>query len=104
AAAEMPLGRAFLAVDHRVPDANRAPARDFKTVGNAHDVDRIPAAARALAADRAIAALVGVGAVAVEGKPDRAAAAGAFETHRHWRYSGIGISCFFRKMRWWSGG
>src|ERR1700716_971674 len=82
-AAEMPLGRAFLAVDRRVPDADRTAALDLQRVGLAHDVDRITAAAGALAADRAIAALVGVGGVAVEREADRAAAARAFETDRH---------------------
>src|SRR5580704_15576088 len=79
----MPLGRAFLAVDHRVPDADRTSAGDLQAVGDTHDIDRIPAAARALAADRAIAALVGVGAVAVEREFNRATTARAFETHRH---------------------
>src|ERR1700730_17485368 len=98
----MPLGRAFLAVDHRVPDTDRTSAGDLQAVGDTHDIDRIAAAARAFAADRAVAALVGVGAVAGGRGFECAAAARALETHRHWRYSGI--RCFFKKIRWWSGG
>src|SRR6266581_8463681 len=82
-AAEMPRRRAGGAVDHRVPDPDRAPPLNLKSVRHSHDVDRIPAAAGALATDRAVAALVGVGGVAVEREAHRAAAARAFETDRH---------------------
>src|ERR1700687_1898904 len=82
-AAETPLGRAFLAVDHRVPFADRAAALDLQRLKIAHDVDRITAATGALAADRAVAALVGVGGLAGERKLARAAAAVALERYRH---------------------
>src|SRR5205807_6599850 len=75
--------RTFDTIDHRVPDADRAPTLHLKCARHPHDIDRISAAAGALAADRAIAALVGVGGVAVEREFDRAAAARAFQTHRH---------------------
>src|SRR5207248_7689373 len=65
------------------PFADRAAALEFERREIAHDVDSIPAAAGAFAADRAIAALVGVGGVAVERELDGAAAARAFEAHRH---------------------
>src|SRR5262252_8982157 len=81
--AETPFGRAFLAVDHRVPCADRAAPRDLQRGEIAHDVDRVTAAAGALAADRAIAALVGVGGMAVERELDHATAARTFETDRH---------------------
>src|SRR5262249_47982220 len=81
--AETSFGRAFLAVDHRVPCADGAAALDFQRREIAHDVDGVTAAAGALAADRAVAALVRVGGVAVEREFDGAAAARAFETHRH---------------------
>src|SRR4029077_17958499 len=58
-------------------------ALDLQRLKIAHDVDRITAAAGALAADRAVAALVGVGGWAVERELHRAAAARTFETHRH---------------------
>src|SRR6266436_2341421 len=52
-AAEMPRRRAGDAVDHRVPDPDRAPPFDLKSVRQAHDVDRIrAAAARAFETDR----------------------------------------------------
>src|SRR6478672_8548799 len=79
----MPVGRAFMAVDCCIPYPERAFAFHFKSVGSAHDIDRVSAATRALAANRAIAALIWVGRVAVDAEPDRAAATGAFETHRH---------------------
>src|ERR1700688_4338655 len=82
-AAEMPRRRAGGAVDHRVPDPDRAPPADLERLRHAHDVDRISAAAGALPADRAIAALVGVGGVAVERETDRAATARTLEADRH---------------------
>src|SRR5262249_57789588 len=81
--AVMPIGRAFMAVDRGIPYPKRAFAFHFKSVGLAHNVDRVSAATRALAADRAIAALIRVRRVAVDAEADRAAATGAFETHRH---------------------
>src|SRR3984885_15157238 len=77
------VGRARFAVDRRVPYPERALAAHFKRVGYPHDVDCITTAAGALAADRAIAALVGVRRMTVNCETDRAAATGAFETHRH---------------------
>src|SRR5579862_7831844 len=82
-AAEMPRCRAGGAVDLRVPDADRAPEFYLKCVGYTHDIDRIPAAAGAFSADRAIAPLIGVGGVAVEGETDCATAARGFEADRH---------------------
>src|SRR5215475_13697095 len=79
----MPIGRAFMAVDRRIPYPKRAFAFHFKSVGLAHNVDRVSAATRALAADRAIATLIRVRRVAVDAEADRAAATGAFETHWH---------------------
>src|SRR4051812_16782441 len=79
----MPLRRSGLAVDHGVPDADGAAALHLQARRVAHDVDRISAAAGALAANGAIAALIGVGGVAVERETHRAAAARAFKTHRH---------------------
>src|SRR5579872_17788 len=81
--AVIPVGRAFPPIDRRVPHADRLFAAYFKSVSYPHDVNCISAAARALAADRAIAALIGVGRVAVDREADRTAAARAFETHRH---------------------
>ena len=79
----MPVGRALIAVDRRIPYPERAFTFHFESVGEAHDIDRVSAATRALAADRAIAALIWVRRVAVDAEGDRAAATGAFETHRH---------------------
>src|SRR5262245_13450994 len=78
----MPVGRALMAVDRGIPYPKGAFAFHFKSVGLAHDIDRISAATRALSADRAIAALIRVRRVAVDAEADRAAATGAFETHR----------------------
>src|SRR5215469_15627846 len=73
------------AVDRRIPHPERAPAFDFESVGSGHDIDRVSAGARALAADRAIAALIRVRCVTVDAEADRSTATGAFETHRHLR-------------------
>src|SRR5215472_16879163 len=81
--AVMPVGRAFMAVDRRIPYPERASAFHSKSGGNPHDIDRVSTATRALAADRAIAALIRVRRVAVDAEADRAAATGTFETHRH---------------------
>src|ERR1700746_2907119 len=83
--AVMPVGRALMAVDRRIPCPERALAFHFESVGYAHDIDRLSAATRALAANRAITALIWVRRVAVDAEADRAAATGAFETHRHWK-------------------
>src|SRR5215471_6268969 len=85
ALAVMPVGRAFMAVDRCIPYPERAFAFHFKSVGYAHDIDRVSAPTCALAADRAIAALIRVRRVAVDAEADRAAATGAFETHRYWK-------------------
>src|ERR1700683_1500958 len=69
--AEMPVGRSLAAVDRRVPYAERAFAAHFKCVGYPHDIDCIPAATRALATNRAIASLIGVRGVTVDGETDR---------------------------------
>ncbi len=45
------------------------------------EVDRITAAALGLAANRAVAALVGVGVLAGQAERDRAAMAGSFKVH-----------------------
>src|SRR6185437_6169516 len=90
--AEMPVGRARRAVDRRVPDAQRAPARHLKRSRYPHDVDRVTATARALAADGAIAALIRVGGVAVDREAHGAAAARPFEAHRHRFILARGIS------------
>src|SRR6516162_9992559 len=79
----MSVGRALMAVDRCIPYPKPAFVLHFKSVGYAHDVDRVATATRALAADRAIAALIRVRRVAVDAEADRAAATGAFETHRH---------------------
>src|SRR3984893_10507668 len=79
----MPVGRAFTAVDRCIPQPERPFAFHFKSLGDAHYIDRLSAATRALAANRAIAALIRVRRVAVDAEADRAAATGAFETHRH---------------------
>src|SRR5215813_10745514 len=83
ALAVMPVGRASMAFDRCIPYPERGFAFHFKRVGYAHDIDRVSSATRALAADRAIAALIRVRRVAVDAEADRAAATGAFETHRH---------------------
>src|ERR1700739_3273767 len=83
ALAVMPVGRAFTAVDRCIPQPERPFAFHFKSLGDAHYIDRVSAAARALAADRAIAALIRVRRVAVDAEADGAAATGAFETHWH---------------------
>src|SRR5512133_1211533 len=72
-----------MAVDRRIPYPERAFALHFERVGEPHNIDRVSATTRALAADRAIAALIRVRRVAVDAEADRAAATGAFETHRH---------------------
>src|SRR5665213_2703252 len=79
----MTLGRALLAIDHRAPHPEGAPSRHLKSAGQPHNIDRISAAAGALAADRAIAALIRVGGVAVDGKAHRAAPARSVEMHWH---------------------
>src|SRR5262249_34143102 len=81
--AVIPVGRAFMAADRCVPYPERAFAFHSKSVGYAHNIDRVSAPTRALAADRAIAALIRVRRVAVDAEGDRAAATGTFETHRH---------------------
>jgi hypothetical protein len=83
ALAVMPVGRAFMAVDRCIPYPERGFAFHFDSVGYAHDIDRVSAAARALAADRAIAALIRVRRVALDAEADSAAATRAFETHWH---------------------
>jgi hypothetical protein len=66
-------------------DADRSLAFDLQRVRIAHDVDGEAAAARGLAADRAIAELVGIGRVALDAETHRLAAAGTFEQFRHVR-------------------
>src|ERR1700758_4602640 len=83
----MSVGRALMAVDRCIPYPKPAFALHFKSVGYPHDVDRVATATRALAADRAIAALIRARRVAVDAEADRAAATGAFETHRQLKTS-----------------
>src|SRR5262245_26196481 len=85
ALAVIPVGRPLVTVDRRIPHPERASAFDFESVGSAHDIDRVSAGARTLAADRAIAVLIRVRRVTVDAEADRSAATGAFETHRHLR-------------------
>jgi hypothetical protein len=47
------------------------------------EIDGVSAASLLLAADRAVAELVGHGRMAVDGEAHRAAAAGTFKSHRH---------------------
>src|SRR5690606_2300517 len=87
--AEIPLARAGLAVaavlvaDLGTVDADGAPALHLQAARQRAEIDGIAAAARRLAADAAVAELVGNGRVAVDGECDRSAAAGSFQTHRH---------------------
>src|SRR5205085_11137347 len=81
-AAKTSLGRAFLTINHRMPFADRTTALDLQRLEIAHDVDRVTAAAAALAADRAIAAPAGEGGLAVARVFDRAEAAGAFRSQQ----------------------
>src|SRR5690606_8784707 len=81
-AAEAAFARTLLASDLRVEDGDILPAFDLQRVGEAHDVDRVAAAAGRLAADRAVAAHVGIGRRRLDGETDRAAMAGALEAHR----------------------
>ena len=81
--AVMPVGRALMAVDRCIPYPERAFAFHFKSVVYAHDIDRVSAATRTLAADRSIAALIRVRCVAVDAEADRAAATRAIEMYRH---------------------
>jgi hypothetical protein len=75
--AVMPIGRALTAVDRCIPYPKRGFAYHFKSIGYTHDIDRVPATARALAADRAIAALIRVRRMAVDARstltPNRSA-------------------------------
>src|SRR5690348_7829244 len=85
---EMALGAALLAmpftvVDHGMVDADCFPAPDLHRLLIAHDIDGETAAARGLAADRAIAKLIGIGRVAHHAEMNRATAARAFELPGH---------------------
>src|SRR5690606_2042672 len=97
--AEMPLCRTGLLRFTRIADfcmVNRDvfAALDLHAIGIAADVGGITAAALRLAADRAIATLVGVGGIAVEFETYGATLAGAFQLHgsssRKLAISGIG--------------
>ncbi|CAI8848691.1 hypothetical protein EMIT051CA3_21010 [Pseudomonas chlororaphis] len=92
AAAEMPFGAAAPGAfarfpEQRVVDRDVLAAADFQAGGIAAEVDRIPAAALGLAADRAVAALIRVGVGAVQAEVDSAAMAGTFELHDDLRRS-----------------
>jgi len=87
-AAEMALAAAHLAValaaaDFGAVDAQRLAPGDEEGSRITHDVDGETAAPRGLAADRAIAELVGIGRVGGDRKPHGAAAARALERDRH---------------------
>ena len=73
ALAVMPVGRTSMTVDGRVPHSERTFAFHFKRVGDPHDIDRISTAAGAFATDRAIAALIRVGRMALDAEADRTA-------------------------------
>src|ERR1700730_9222161 len=94
----MPVGRPLTAVDRCIPQPERPFAFHFKSLGDAHDIDRVSAATRALAADRAIASLIRVRRVAVDAEADRTAATRAFETHRHLTL--LGTLLGGRKVPW----
>src|SRR5262249_35715260 len=83
ALAVISISRPPRAVDRCIPYSEHAFSSHSKRGGYAHDVDRVSAAPSALAADRAIAALVRVRGVAVDADADRTAATGPVETHRH---------------------
>ena len=104
--AEIALGRGSSAAGRRRrrPAPRSGPgrwrarrARDVQRVRRAHQVDRIAAAARGLAADRAVAELVGLRRVRIDGEPHGAAAAGTLEAVRHGGGSGwLGTACYAR--------
>jgi hypothetical protein len=77
------LAVALVVADFGVIDAQCPAPGDGQGPRVAHDVDGEAAAARGLAADRAIAELVGIGRVRGDRKPHGAAAARALESDRH---------------------
>ena len=57
-------------------------ADDFERVRAAHDVDRVATASAGLATYRAVATIVCVGRIRLDGKTDLAAMTGTLQLHR----------------------
>ncbi|MCY1248494.1 hypothetical protein D9M72_619320 [compost metagenome] len=83
----MPLGTAAVgallafALEQRMVDRDVLAPAHLEAMGVTGNIDRITATALGLAADRAVAALIGVGVGAGQVERHRAAMAGAFEMH-----------------------